>query len=149
LHRPGLACRPTCWATVLGVDAYADFIDEASSGRFRAPVDGGYTAEQLVAHVARTHEELISVTEALLADDTVHYDNREPTLRQLDRYITEYGGLAGLADRVAMTVTVLRGLTYLLDERGTVRVPVAEGDPTPWAKVLELDETTQVPRWLG
>jgi hypothetical protein len=50
---------------------------------------------------------------------------------------------------VAMTATVLRGLAYLLDERGTVRVPVTEGDPMPWAKVLELDETTQVPRRLG
>jgi hypothetical protein len=132
------------------VDAYAHFIDEAMSGRFRAPVDGGPTAEQIVARVARTHEKLIEVTEALLAgDDDVHYDNTEPTVRQLERYVAGYGGLAGLADRVAMTVTVLRDLAYRLEERGAVRVPVTDGDPMPWAKVLELDETVQVPRRLG
>jgi hypothetical protein len=131
------------------VDAYADFIDEAMSGRFRAPVDGGPTAEQIVARVARTHEALIEVTEALLAGDDVHYDNAEPTMRQLERYIAGYGGLAGLADRVAMTVTVLRGLAYRLEERGAVRVPVTDGDAMPWAKVLELDETVHVPRRLG
>jgi hypothetical protein len=130
------------------VDAYADFIDEALSGRFRAPADAGPTAEQIVAQVARTHEELIAVTEALLADDEVHYDNTEPSPRELERYIAAYGGLAGLADRVAMTVTVLRGLAYRLEERGTVLVPVSHGDPMPWAKVLELDETVQVPREL-
>lgn len=131
------------------MDAYADFIDEAMSGRFRAPADGGPSAEHIVARVARTHEELIVVTEALLAGDDPHYDNTEPSVRELERYIAGYGGLAGLADRVAMTVTVLRGLAYRLEERGTVRVPVADGDPMPWAKVLELDETVQVPRRLG
>ena len=93
----------------LGMDAYADFIAEASAGRFRAPGEGGVTAEQIVAHVARTHEELIAVTESVLGGDDVTYDNREPTPRELQRYIAAYGGLAGLADRVAMTVTVLRG----------------------------------------
>jgi hypothetical protein len=131
------------------VDAYADFIDEALSGRFRAPVDGGPTAEQIVARVARTHEALIEVTESLLAGVEVHYDNTEPSRRELERYITAYGGLAGLADRVAMTVTVLRGLAYRLEEKGAVLVPVSDGDPMPWAKVLELDETVQVPRRLG
>ena len=133
----------------LGMDAYADFIAEASAGRFRAPGEGGVTAEQIVAHVARTHEELIAVTESVLGGDDVTYDNREPTPRELHRYIAAYGGLAGLADRVAMTVTVLRDLAYRLDERGAVRVPASHGDPMPWAKVLELDETVEVPRRLG
>src|SRR5437763_17071246 len=98
------------------MDAYADFIAEASAGRFRTPGEGGVTAEQIVAHVARTHEELIAVTESVLGGDDVTYDNREPTPRELQRYIAAYGGLAGLADRVAMTVTVLRDLAYRLDE---------------------------------
>jgi hypothetical protein len=131
------------------MDAYADFIAEAQTGRFRAPRDGGHTAEQIVARVARTHEELIEVTEAVLAGADASFDNDEPTTRELDRYISSYGGLAGLADRVAMTVVVLRDLAYRLEERGTVLVPVAHGDPMPWAKVLELDETVQVPRRLG
>jgi hypothetical protein len=132
------------------MDAYADFIQEAAAGSFRAPAAGGLTAEQIVAHVARNHEELIAVTESVLAGDEVTYDNREPTGRELDRYLAGYGGLAGLADRVAQTVTVLRDLTARLDERGTVRVQSSLGDPPmPWAKVLELDETVNVPRWLG
>jgi hypothetical protein len=132
------------------MDAYADFISEALTGRFRAPVDGGYTAEQIVAHVARSHEELIAVTEALLGGQDITYDNHEPSTRELDRYAASYGeGLSGLADRVAMTVTVLRCLAYQLEERGSVRVAAREGDPMPWAKVLELDETVQVPRRLG
>ena len=132
------------------MDAYADFIAEALDGPFRAPADGGYTAQQIVAHVARNHEELIAVTEAVLAGDEVTYDNREPTVRELDRYASGYGeGVAGLADRVAMTVTVLRVLAYQLEDRGTIRVRSMEGDPMPWAKVLELDETVHVPRRLG
>jgi len=131
------------------MDAYADFIDTASTGRFRAPAPGGWTAEQIVAQVARNQEELIAVTESVLSGDEVTYDNREPTVRELDRYIAGYGGLAGLADRVAQTVTVLRDLTYRLDERGTTRVPTTRSDPPmPWAKVLELDETVHVPRHL-
>ena len=69
------------------MDAYADFIAEALAGRFRAPADGGHTAEQIVAHVARTHEELVAVTEALLGGQDVTYDNREPSIRELDRYV--------------------------------------------------------------
>jgi len=138
------------WATVLGMDTYADFIEEATAGRFRAPAGGGMTAEQIVAYVARNHEELIAVTESVLSGDEATYDNREPTSRELERYLAGYGGLAGLADRVAQTVTVLRGVAAQLDERGTVRVPTTHGDPPmPWAKVLELDETVNVPRWLG
>jgi hypothetical protein len=132
------------------MDAYADFIEEAAAGRFQAPTAGGWTAEQIVAHVALHHEELIAVTESVLSGDEVTYDNREPSTRELDRYLAGYGGLAGLADRVAQTVTVLRDLSARLDERGTVRVPTTSGDPpTPWAKVLELDETVTVPRRLG
>ncbi len=132
------------------MDAYADFIEEAATGRFRAPVAGGWTAEQIVAHVALHQEELIEVTQSVLYDDEVTYDNHEPSSRELDRYLAGYGGLAGLADRVAQTVTVLRDLGTRLDERGTVLVPTSTGDPPmPWAKVLELDETVTVPRRLG
>jgi hypothetical protein len=132
------------------MDAYADFIDTASTGRFRAPAPGGWTAEQIVAQVARNQEELISVTESVLTGGDPTYDNREPTTRELERYIAGYGGLLGLADRVAQTVTVLRDLAYRLDERGTTLVPTTRSDPPmPWAKVLELDETVHVPRQLA
>jgi hypothetical protein len=140
------------------MDAYADFIDEATTGQFRSPEDGRWTAERIVAHVARNHEELIAVTEAVLAGDKASYDNRgSADVRALDRYAASYGGLRGLADRVAETVTVLRDLATRLDERGATLVPthIEDGDevlvdqPLPWAKLLEIDETVQVPRRLA
>ncbi len=140
------------------MDAYADFIDEVSAGGFRAPDGGGWTAEQIAAQVARNHEELIAVTEAVLAGAETSYDNRavaDP--RELDRYVTAYGGLGGLADRIAETVTVLRDLTGQLGARGNTLVParVVEGgeilvdQPLPWGKLLELDEEVSVPRRLA
>jgi hypothetical protein len=139
-------------------DAYADFVAETANGPFRAPADGEWSAEQIVAHVARNHEELIRVTELLLSGDPVSYDNREPTdTRALDAYVASYGGLRGLADRVAETVTVLRDLSSRLDERGATPVPVRIQDgaevvvdqPVPWAKLLETDATVHVPRHLA
>jgi hypothetical protein len=140
------------------MDAYADFIDEATTGQFRSPEDGRWTAERIVAHVARNHEELIAVTEAVLAGDSASYDNRGSTdVRALDRYAASYGGLRGLADRVAETVTVLRDLATRLDEQGATLVPthieddgeVLVDQPLPWAKLLELDETVELPRRLA
>jgi hypothetical protein len=139
------------------MDAYADFIDEVSAGGFGAPADGGWTAEQVAANVVYSHEELISVTEAVLVGDKVSYDDRERTdLRELDRYVAEYGGLRGLADRLAETVTVLRDLAGQLAERANTLVPVRiveageviVDQPLPWGKLLELDEEVYVPRRL-
>ncbi|OLB76631.1 MAG: hypothetical protein AUI14_18070 [Actinobacteria bacterium 13_2_20CM_2_71_6] len=139
------------------MDAYAELIAVAAGGRFRAPDGDGWTAEQIVAHVARNHEELITVTEAVLAGDEVRYDNRDSIdVRELNRYAASYGGLRGLADRVAETVTVLRDLASRLAERGNTLVPVRiqDGDdvlvdqPLPWGKLLELEEEVDVPRRL-
>jgi hypothetical protein len=136
------------------MDAYAEFIAEAEAGGFHAPADGGWTAEQVVAHVARNHEELIALTEAVLAGDEVAYDNREATdVRELHRYVAAYGGLRGLADRVAETATVLRELaTRLADRAGTlVPVRIQDGEdvpvdqPLPWGKLLEVDAARHVP----
>jgi hypothetical protein len=139
------------------MDAYADFIEEVVAGGFGAPADGGWTAEQIAANVVYSHEELIAVTEAVLVDEKVAYDDRERTdLRELDRYVSAYGGLHGLADRLAETVTVLRDLPGRLAERADTLVPVRiiENDevlvdqPLPWGKLLELDEEVYVPRRL-
>jgi hypothetical protein len=132
------------------VDAYADFIEEAGRGSFRAPADGGWTAEQIVAHVASNNEQLIAATEAVLAGRDASYDNREALGdRELLRYAASYGGLRGLADRVAVTVAVLRDLAGQLGPLGDTPVParVRDGDhlvldgPTPWVRVLRANET--------
>jgi len=140
------------------MDTYADFIDEVAAGGFGAPADGGWTAEQIAANVVFSHEDLIEVTEAVLVGEKVSYDDRERTdVRELDRCVAAYGGLRGLADRLAETVTVLRDLTGRLAERANTLVPVriAEQDgevivdqPLPWGKLLELDAEVYVPRRL-
>ena len=132
------------------MDAYDDFVEEATAGGFTLPSDGGWSAEQIVAHVARNNEELIAVTEAVLAGEAASYDNRELTdAAALDTYIASYGGLRGLADRVAVTVTVLRDLADRLGPRGGTPVPsriedngaVPVDGPVPWGRMLEINAT--------
>jgi hypothetical protein len=130
------------------MDVYADFVEEVTAGHFDRPAGGGWTAEQIVAHVARNNEELIAVTEALLAGEQVSYDNREMIdAAELDAYIASYGGLRGLADRVAQTVAVLRDLSGRLGTRGETPVPsrIQDGEevpvdgPVPWGRMLEIN----------
>ena len=141
-------------------DAYAAFIDEVQAGGFGAPADGGWRAELIAAHVARNHEALIAATEAVLAGEPTSYDNHEQVRADLlAAYADGYGGLRGLADRIAVTAITLRELTALLEERGLglVEVPVRideDGEtridqPMPWAKLLEIDATVHVPRHLA
>lgn len=138
-------------------DVYADFIAEALAGGFAAPTAGSWSAEQIAAHVARNHEELIQTTETILAGDEAAYDNRVATdAATLDRYVLAYRGLRGLADRIAETAVTLRELAARLDEHGSVTVPVRiqDGDrvvvdePTPWGEVLKVDEAVHVRRHL-
>jgi hypothetical protein len=126
-------------------DAYPEFIQEAVAGRYGPPADGGWTAEQVVAHVARTNEDLIATTEAVLAGERPDYDNREVTdAAELDRYAAGYGGMHGLADRVAETVAVLRDLADWMGRRGdvTLKVRIQDGGrtvidgPVPWSEIL-------------
>jgi hypothetical protein len=140
------------------MDPYADFIDEVSAGGFGAPSGDGWTAERIAANVVRNHEELIAVTEAVLIGERVTYDDRDRTdLAVLDRYVAAYGGLRGLADRLAETVTVLRDLAGRLAGHADTLVPVRiveDGEilvdqPLPWGKLLELDEEVYVPRRLA
>jgi len=122
------------------MDAYGDFIDEAGRGPFRAPEGGGWTAEQIVAHVATNNERLIATTEALLAGHEAAYDNHDAI---------GVGELRGLADRVAETVAVLRDLAGQLGQVGDTPVParIQDGDeivldgPVPWAQLLQINAT--------
>ncbi len=139
-------------------DAYATFIEELETGGFVEPGDGGWSAAQIAAHVARNHEELINATELVLSDEPVRYDNHEPTqLSVLDAYARSYGSLRGLADRIAVTSITLRELAARLEERGLTEVPVLIRDngevvvdqPIPWAKLLEIDSSVHVVRHLA
>ena len=126
------------------MDAYADFIDEVSAGGFDAPVDAGWTAEQIAANVVHSHEDLIAVTEAVLAGERVAYDDRERTdVAELDRCVAAYGGLRGLADRLAERADTLVPVRIIEDGELIV------DQPLPWGKLLELDVGVYVPRRLA
>ena len=112
------------------MDAYADFIDEVSAGGFDAPVDAGWTAEQIAANVVHSHEDLIAVTEAVLAGERVAYDDRERTdVAELDRCVAAYDSL--------VPVRIIEDDEVIVDQ------------PLPWGKLLELDEEVYVPRRLA
>lgn len=133
-------------------DMYADFITEVLAGGFAPPPAGRLSAEEIAAHVALNHEELIRTTETILSGYEAEYDNRSALdPRELGRYVLAYHGLRGLADRLAVTVVTLRELMRRMDENGSVAVPVSihEGDlsvdgPMPWDEVLKLDESSHV-----
>jgi hypothetical protein len=134
-------------------DVYAEFIAEVLTGDFAAPPAGQWGAERIAAHVARNHEELIRVTESVMAEEPLPFDNRDATDNALlDRYVREYHGLRGLADRIAATAVTLRELGARLDGLAAVAVPVRlrDGDrivldrPMPWGEMLRLDEATHV-----
>ena len=139
-------------------DAYASFIDELEAGGFVTPAAGQWSAAQIAAHVARNHEALITVTEAVLSGDETSYNNDEQIQeRLLDAYAAEYGSLRGLADRIAVTTTTLRELAARLEDDGLTEVPVVirDGDeividqPMPWAKVLEIEHAVHGRRHLA
>ncbi|HEX6497717.1 MAG TPA: hypothetical protein VF054_01645 [Micromonosporaceae bacterium] len=140
------------------MDAYAEFIAEVQAGGFDPPAGDEWSAEQIAAHVACEQEALIATTESLIAGQPPElYDNREATDRAvLDQYASSYGGLAGLADRVAETVVALRELAAQLGDRCEVEVPVRVADghevvidrPVAWGQLLRFDEETHVPRHL-
>ena len=77
--------------------AYAAFFAEAEAGGFSAPTDGGWDADQVIAHVALNDLALTAVAHAL-----VH--RREPTFgnqvcqerSNLDRLVTRLGDRAAL-----------------------------------------------------
>ncbi|HKT00975.1 MAG TPA: hypothetical protein VJT31_15720 [Rugosimonospora sp.] len=138
-------------------DVYADFIAEVLAGGFAPPPAGEWSAEQIAAHVASGHEGLIRTTEAILSGEDVAYDNADAIdMAALDRYVHEYRGLRGLADRIAETAVTLRAFGTRLDEHGPVTVPVRirDGDrvvvdrPTTWTDVLKLDAEVHVQRHL-
>jgi hypothetical protein len=72
-------------------------------GGFRPAPAGQWDAELLGAHVSLLAEELVAVTEAILAGSPPErYDNaRTVDDAVLRRYADEHGGIPGLAARVA------------------------------------------------
>lgn len=139
------------------MDAYAEFIAEVQAAGFRPPTGDEWGAERIAAHVACEQEALIATTESLIAGQPPElYDDWEaadPAV--LDGYASTYGGLAGLADRVAQTVVALRVLAGQLGDQARVAIPVriADGDEiverlVAWGELLRYDEQTHVPRHL-
>ncbi len=156
--------------------AYGEFVDEVRSGGFRPDAvtrgsigddvrsETDRLAQRMIAHVARTHEELIAVAEALLGGEPARYVG-EPARyagsadldRALDSYAARYGGLPGLADRVAETAVTLCSLAEQLRERVDRPVQTYRRDgrhlvaaeAVSWSHLLETDATTHLPGQLA
>jgi hypothetical protein len=121
-------------------DAFAAMVTEALAGGFRQPRRGGWSAERIVAHVARNQEELIVAAEAALRGEKAEYDHataNDPA--DLDRYVARYGGsLRGLADRLAETVVALRTLSDAAGVRELLRHEEEVHGPEHLAELLAL-----------
>lgn len=126
--------------------AYAAFFAEALAGGSGAPADGGWTAAQVVAHVALNDDGLARVCRALVVDGSPSFDNAVPNDRRaLDALVAAHGGdLAALVATGRRRAHEVCLLLDRLDEAALAReVPcrLVDGDevmvdgPVPWGRI--------------
>lgn len=105
--------------------AYATFFAEALAGGFADPADGGFTAEQTVAHVALNDEAMAAVCRAVI-DGAGHEDGVRPPARfenerandraALQAFVDDQGGtLEGVVAAGRRRARTLRALLARLD----------------------------------
>jgi hypothetical protein len=126
--------------------AYATFLDVAREGGFGPPPADGWTAEQVVAHIALNDRALIATTRDVLAGAPASLDNRPVTSGAvLARHATERGGLIPLLEDIAASSRALCDLVDRMDHRAAqTEVPthLVDGDevrldgPLPWGRVV-------------
>jgi hypothetical protein len=134
--------------------AYGAFLDEARAGGFGSPPPGEWDAERVVAHIARNDEELIAVTEAVLAGQEPRYYNHDAVSEQeLAEYQARYGGLDKLVEQAEQTGAALCTLADRLPEDApAIFSHIQDGDrvaldqPVPWAQLLQIHAKNHVPR---
>ena len=82
---------------------YASVIELARGGGFRAPAEG-WSAEQVIAHLAANDELFLAVGEAIGRGERPDYDNlASVTEWLLERRVAEAGGMAALVDKLEAT----------------------------------------------
>lgn len=144
-------------------EAYAAFFAEAERGLaaagFAPPVDGGWTAEQVVAHIALNDLALTAVAHGLVHRGEPEYGNHAcQVVDTLDQVVAEHGGDDGLAGLIGFgrrcATQALAAARRLDEEQRDHPVPcrfehdgevVMEG-PMPWAQVaIEIQATHHLP----
>ncbi len=80
--------------------AYDAFFDEADHGEFVAPTDGGWDADQVIAHVALNDAAMVAVCQALVHGTPLRFENIVCQDRAvLANWIQSAGDRATLIDR--------------------------------------------------
>ncbi len=141
--------------------AYDAFFTEAeaglAAGGFAAPTDGGWTAEQVVAHVALNDLALTAVAHALVHREAApEFANHAcQVIEHLDAVVAECGDLDGLiAHGRRCAAQALAAARRLNDEQRATAVActfehdgevVGEG-PMPWGQVaIEIQAARHLP----
>ncbi|MEL6982414.1 MAG: SRPBCC domain-containing protein [Actinomycetota bacterium] len=140
--------------------AYAAFFDEAEAGAaagFAAPTDGGWTAEQVVAHVALNDLALTAVAHALVhRDDQPTFGNNTcQVIENLDAVVADCGDLTGLIahGRRCATQAIAAARRLDPDQRDQPVSCTFEHDgevvgegPMPWGQVaIEVQAARHLP----
>jgi hypothetical protein len=134
--------------------AYGAFLAEARAGGFGSQPPGEWDAERVVAHIARNNEELIAVTEAVLAGENTRYYNHDAiSERELSEYQARYGSLDKLVEQAEQTGQDLCTLAARLPQDApAILSHIQDGDrvaldqPVPWAQLLQIHAKNHVPR---
>jgi len=126
--------------------AYATFLDVAREGGFGLPPADGWTAEQVLAHIALNDRALIAATRDVLAGVPTSLDNRPVTSGvRLARHARERGGLSPLIEDIDTSSRTLCDLVDRMDDhlaRTEVPTHLVDGDevrldgPLPWGRVV-------------
>lgn len=128
----------------------------AGVGRFRPPVDGGWTAEQVLAHVILTTELLLRTTEQVLTGEPAWWDNAPTGMRAALVEVVRAGGdVCGLLDRYFFASEALVHVAAKLPTGAggrPVAMRVVSGTsvvvdqvPVPWAGALRWHAETHLP----
>jgi hypothetical protein len=132
--------------------AYADFLELARTGEFRRPVQG-WSARQVIAHVAANDEMLAATTQEVLAGTAQRYYNHDAIdTSHLDQLIGDRS-VGELADWVEETSSRLCDLVDTLpeDDGALVHTHIQDGEvtvvdqPLPWHRFVAVQASRHLP----
>jgi len=129
---------------------------DAGVGRFRAPLDGGWSAELVIAHVILTTELLVRTTEQVLLGAPTWWDNAPTGMRaNLAEVAKSCGDVCGLLDRYWFAAEALTHVAAKLTPAQAARVVavrVVSGGlvtidqvSTPWGRALRWHADVHLP----
>jgi uncharacterized protein len=105
--------------------AYAPFRATLLAGGFDTPRPGEWSAELIAAHIARNNDLIAAAAEAVVAGETVSYDNASSVDEaELTRYVEEVGGLTGIIWEVERSAARQAEAYAALAQLAEVAVPV-------------------------